>query len=389
MPIKVTCQCGKSFAAKDELAGKAVRCPNCKQPLRIPGGATAPVAAAAAPAKTAPKAAAARPASASSSSGIGIGDEVHSHSLDDSFLSGAGLHQQALNTRPCPGCTAPLAPEAVICIKCGFNTKLGRRMETIKVGSGGGPEGHGAVAQDLLDRAAESIEEQKEEDRKKTAEGVPIWVYAIGLAAVIGFCLMMSFIPQGVGMLIAGLVVIVLSFLVDFYAWLRGLIAAFMQNPLIGLGIFFGDIAIIAGMVVLARLEIPYVSMVAQWLALPILWTIFVFANWETCGIYWTMLWFGIFLRWIGLGMLLLGAMMAMPNQNQGAAAPPPPPPVAVVSLDGPLPATQAVEYSVLEGKADSHANETLAERCGPVFVALHLPLDGCRRSDGPFALSG
>ena len=34
MPIKVACQCGASFAAKDELAGKAVRCPKCKQPYQ-------------------------------------------------------------------------------------------------------------------------------------------------------------------------------------------------------------------------------------------------------------------------------------------------------------------------------------------------------------------
>lgn len=46
MPIAVACKCGKKFKVKDELAGKAVRCPDCKAPLKIPG-AGVPVAASA------------------------------------------------------------------------------------------------------------------------------------------------------------------------------------------------------------------------------------------------------------------------------------------------------------------------------------------------------
>ncbi len=39
MAISVSCKCGKQMKVKDELAGKAVRCPDCKSPLRIPGAA--------------------------------------------------------------------------------------------------------------------------------------------------------------------------------------------------------------------------------------------------------------------------------------------------------------------------------------------------------------
>lgn len=40
MAIAVSCkQCGKSFKAKDELAGRAVRCPGCQNPLKIPAAA--------------------------------------------------------------------------------------------------------------------------------------------------------------------------------------------------------------------------------------------------------------------------------------------------------------------------------------------------------------
>lgn len=38
MPIVVDCGCGKRFKAKDSLAGRKVRCPGCREPLRIPGG---------------------------------------------------------------------------------------------------------------------------------------------------------------------------------------------------------------------------------------------------------------------------------------------------------------------------------------------------------------
>lgn len=38
MSIVVECQCGKRFKAKDEMAGRKVRCPGCREPLRIGGG---------------------------------------------------------------------------------------------------------------------------------------------------------------------------------------------------------------------------------------------------------------------------------------------------------------------------------------------------------------
>lgn len=46
MPIVVACRCGQRFQAQDHLAGKAVRCPSCSQPLQIPaaGQPMAPVA---------------------------------------------------------------------------------------------------------------------------------------------------------------------------------------------------------------------------------------------------------------------------------------------------------------------------------------------------------
>src|SRR5438270_910981 len=128
MAIKVQCTCGKAFAAKDELAGKTVKCPACQQPLKIPSGpaAAAPAAkpgtakpgAAAQPAAkpaaqkpAAPKSAAPAQRSAAPAPTAGTGD-----AFDE-----IGLQAAAPDTRPCPGCTEPMPLAAVICIKCGYN----------------------------------------------------------------------------------------------------------------------------------------------------------------------------------------------------------------------------------------------------------------------------
>ena len=172
MPIKVTCQCGQSFNAKDELAGKAVKCPKCQQPLRIPAAS----ASASAPAKSAQKGAAKSPAAASDPFGGGsLFDEV-------------GLKQHAAGTMPCPGCGKPLAQNVIVCIECGYNMKLGRRMTTAKTGGGGDDHGgHGGVAASLMERAAQTLEEDKDAEQATTKEGLPWWVYLILLAALGGF----------------------------------------------------------------------------------------------------------------------------------------------------------------------------------------------------------
>jgi hypothetical protein len=41
MTIHITCQCGKQLHAPDEFAGRQTRCPQCKQPVMLPGPAAA------------------------------------------------------------------------------------------------------------------------------------------------------------------------------------------------------------------------------------------------------------------------------------------------------------------------------------------------------------
>jgi hypothetical protein len=216
MPIKVQCACGAAFAAKDELAGRTVKCPKCQQPLKIPGAAAAPQAVAAG------TVAARAPAPA---------QKVDDH-WDD-----VGLGARAAGTHPCPGCAAPLQPNAILCVKCGYNLKLGRRLETVKIGVGGAAsgDGHGSAAQELLARAAQSIKEDEEAEKAKTKEGMPWWVYLIGLICVVGFLVMMSFIPQGTAMIVAGGLIWGIASLIGFYTTIRIIIIAFNEGIACGL----------------------------------------------------------------------------------------------------------------------------------------------------------
>jgi hypothetical protein len=192
MPIKVQCACGKAFAAKDELAGKTVKCPACQKPLKIPGAAAPAKAAKQDGGKSAAKPEAAKAAAPAKKSKAD--DDDYSLSAEEppprptsNLFDEVGLKAAPKGTMPCPGCTEPLPPEAVICVKCGYNMKLGRKMQTMVVGGSSphGEIGHGAVAQDLLDRAAETIEGDEEAEISKGTEGMPWWVYLIALIVLL------------------------------------------------------------------------------------------------------------------------------------------------------------------------------------------------------------
>jgi hypothetical protein len=83
MPIEFACQCGKSFRAADEHAGRRAKCSQCGEVLTIP-------------------AASARTAAMST----------------------------APSDRRCPSCQNPLSADAILCINCGFNLATGKKMNT-------------------------------------------------------------------------------------------------------------------------------------------------------------------------------------------------------------------------------------------------------------------
>ena len=103
MPIKVTCNCGQSFNAKDELAGKKVRCPKCSQALVIPSPDFDDLKLEA-PAPNVPK----------------------YNPLED-ILAEEGV--KSVQSGPtCPSCGEPVSPSALICVQCGYNLHTGEQV---------------------------------------------------------------------------------------------------------------------------------------------------------------------------------------------------------------------------------------------------------------------
>lgn len=108
MAIKAQCgSCGTSFSAKDEFAGKRVKCPKCSQPMTI---------------QQRNLVAGQRPTSVTIAGAAG-----HNPLLD--LLDEAGV--ESVPQGPiCENCGADMELNAVICVDCGLNTSTGLQLET-------------------------------------------------------------------------------------------------------------------------------------------------------------------------------------------------------------------------------------------------------------------
>jgi len=126
MPIKVVCRCGQAFAAKDEWAGKTLKCPKCQSALAVPQAAPA-----------------ANPASP-------LVDPQALHDLLDQegFSSHVGVR--------CPKCNEPIPPGGILCVSCGQNIQTGMAVASNVRKQAKNP-GHGEVAESILSRAVEEL----------------------------------------------------------------------------------------------------------------------------------------------------------------------------------------------------------------------------------------
>lgn len=156
MPIKVACDCGQKFSARDSMAGKRVKCPKCNEPLVIPKPRS----------KNSGSSSASRP-------GTGITDL-----LDEVGVQGA-------RTGPiCPECGTDMQPTAVICIECGFNMALGRKMYT-EDKTGMDSTGGMTNAEKLLAKAEREIEQTAiSSDEQNFGDGEDAWLIALGAGIV-------------------------------------------------------------------------------------------------------------------------------------------------------------------------------------------------------------
>ncbi|MGB7346188.1 MAG: zinc ribbon domain-containing protein, partial [Pirellulaceae bacterium] len=155
MPIQVKCKCGKALNVKDELAGKAVKCPGCGNVIKV-GAAGA-------------KAAPARPAAAKPAPVAASAD-----SLDDLFdEEGFSAHVAGV----CPNCRAEMGAGSVFCTKCGFNKETGELLQSHK--TAGVDIDHGTLA---LMKAEEDMKKSDRLQREMESKaGMPWWMLSLVL----------------------------------------------------------------------------------------------------------------------------------------------------------------------------------------------------------------
>jgi hypothetical protein len=171
MPIQLKCTCGKAVSVRDEMAGKAVKCPACQSVIRVPA------AGAAKPASPVPKSTpagqvrqASKPAAAKAPTPAA--DDFNAGAMDDLFNE-AGFEIRKGKT--CPSCFEAIATDAVFCTKCGFNLETGSKVRA-----------HVAEYEDaqsgdaLLKKAAKDLEfAQKMQDKMNAGSGMPWWMLAL------------------------------------------------------------------------------------------------------------------------------------------------------------------------------------------------------------------
>ncbi len=134
MAIKATCNsCQQTFNARDELAGKRVKCPKCKARMMIPAA----------------KSAAAAPA------------PVRAPSVDpmEALLEEANIGPVSRGGPICPDCAEFISPGDVICVACGFNLETGKKLRVSRGKEDGGGDTGLSDAEKIMRKAEEEINE--------------------------------------------------------------------------------------------------------------------------------------------------------------------------------------------------------------------------------------
>lgn len=205
MPIKATCRCGQSFAAKDELAGRTVKCPKCGQGLVVPAPTSAP-------------------------------SQSPTSSIAD-LLDEAGVATQS--GPRCPRCENPILPNAVLCTKCGLNLQTGMAVaSSVRANKA---VGHGEAAESVMERAKAEI--AKAPPPKDESAGGMIFNYIMAAAlllialvtigiAYLGFTKIES---SGNSQFYAGIVMAVLGWLMYTSSHITLIVLNFKDGPVHGI----------------------------------------------------------------------------------------------------------------------------------------------------------
>ena len=136
MAIRATCgSCGSTFNARDELAGKRVKCPKCKERMVIPAANSAPV-----------------------SAGVAVAAPAAIDPME-ALLQEANIGPASRGGPICPSCAAPIAPGAVICVECGFNLETGEQLRVTKEKNDGAADTGLTDAEKIMRKAEADIED--------------------------------------------------------------------------------------------------------------------------------------------------------------------------------------------------------------------------------------
>ena len=153
MPIRINCQCGKTLNVPDTMAGKAVKCPGCGKPVKVPAAAGGAAARAAAPAQPV----------------------VPEDSSMDDLFSEEGFSQHVAAV--CPSCRAEMPATAVLCTKCGYNKESGEKLAAHL--TAGVDIDHGTLA--LQKAELDMVKDKEMQEKLLSGAGLPWW----GLALVL------------------------------------------------------------------------------------------------------------------------------------------------------------------------------------------------------------
>jgi hypothetical protein len=234
-----------------------VQCPKCKSPLSIPA-----------------------PQRAAAPVGPQIPATPQPFAAGPSIFDDAGMRTFTPGKPLCPECQAEMQPGAILCVKCGYNVQLGRKMTSYARGPATKEEGHSQAAAEALRRAAKQLDEDRLEEKKKYREGMPWWMMGAIFLFALGTCIMLLVLPAQQAIIIAVWVTLFGASASTTYNWILLVIIAFKDRPLHG---------------VLLLIHPGFAPL-------------YILSRWEdTNHIFW-----GIIRIWIGAGLILLFLLIAL-----------------------------------------------------------------------------
>ena len=223
-----TCpHCHKRFQWSTRIADRKAQCPSCAKKIRIP---TVPgrVAEAVDPLPETPHKAKPEPQSDTY--------DLDLTGIDESIVEAppSAAQQAAAETGRCPACNQSIKPGAVICIKCGYDLKKGKRMQTA-VADGDAPvtgPGKGgkalsgamaAIGTSPITRALEDHDDEVKENRF-----IDLWLpmILIGVGLAVRFIEQLSFAANPTEGVIGAAIAIGVELAINIPILLVGMILA-------------------------------------------------------------------------------------------------------------------------------------------------------------------